>query len=723
MPYNDNNYKDHNVNYLNKDFSSLKNRLIQYAKQYFSNSYRDFNETSPGMMMIEMSAYVGDVLSFYIDQQYREMLLPLAEERRNIVNIAKGFGYKVKPIMPAYTELTFTQEVDALSITLNNRTPDFRQALVLQKGLKVQSTSDDTMFFETISPVDFTVSGSGMGSSPPVQIATDSNGLVTKYKLTRKVKAISGQTRTTTFSVNQPQQFKRLSLSEKNVIEVISCIDSNGNNWYEVDYLAQDRVPIKKHYTEDWVDGQYYSGVTTARIDAYHDENGNLLSTAVPYSLEYIHTPKRFMVEVDEHNTTSLVFGNGFLRTGTTGSLSTYFEQTSQAGQTIPGEIQQLNAPLDPQIGTSFSTLGEIPQNTVLTVTYRVGGGQNANVPVGDLNTVNSFTVLNNADYSTAGVTVRNNVPGRGGSEQESIEEIRHKSMAHFKSQARCVTKEDYEARVMSMPSIYGGVKKVYVDRIGLQQTLAYTTQDAIGSFITTLLNNLNSGTLTQEEVNLQLESLGISIEQVVNYLSLLANPGEASEGMIATIDCYTLGSNNDNNLITLNDMIKLNLKNHLSEFRMITDEVSIKDGKVINFGVIFDITGTPTSNKNKLKFQCIEVIKKYFHVDKMQFKQPLHISQIEFELMKIDGVKSVNNLYLTQSDPKLKYDLFDYFYDPNTGTMLQSDFLQDNNHAGIYNWKYDFEGNLYNGTILPSVEPSIFELKNPNSNIVGIVN
>ena len=438
MPYNDNNYKDHNVNYLNKDFSSLKNRLIQYAKQYFSNSYRDFNETSPGMMMIEMSAYVGDVLSFYIDQQYREMLLPLAEERRNIVNIAKGFGYKVKPIMPAYTELTFTQEVDALSITLNNRTPDFRQALVLQKGLKVQSTSDDTMFFETISPVDFTVSGSGMGSSPPVQIATDSNGLVTKYKLTRKVKAISGQTRTTTFSVNQPQQFKRLSLSEKNVIEVISCIDSNGNNWYEVDYLAFPPIAARFEEIYTGTTSTYSFSICSDRLDPItnsycYDENGNLLSTAVPYSLEYIHTPKRFMVEVDEHNTTSLVFGNGFLRTGTTGSLSTYFEQTSQAGQTIPGEIQQLNAPLDPQIGTSFSTLGEIPQNTVLTVTYRVGGGQNANVPVGDLNTVNSFTVLNNADYSTAGVTVRNNVPGRGGSEQESIEEIRHKSITKNK--------------------------------------------------------------------------------------------------------------------------------------------------------------------------------------------------------------------------------------------------------------------------------------------------
>ena len=97
MPsYNKKEFKESNVNYLNKDFSSLKGSLVNYAKSYFPNSYRDFNETSPGMMLIEMSAYVGDVLSFYIDQQYREMMLPLAEERRNVVNMAKMLGYKVK---------------------------------------------------------------------------------------------------------------------------------------------------------------------------------------------------------------------------------------------------------------------------------------------------------------------------------------------------------------------------------------------------------------------------------------------------------------------------------------------------------------------------------------------------------------------------------------------------------------------------------------------------
>ena len=107
-----NNFKESNVNYLNKDFGALKTSLMNYAKSYFPDTYRDFNETSPGMMLLEMNAYVGDVLSFYIDQQYREMLLPLAEERRNIITMAKMFGYKVKPIVPSYVDLTFTSNVN-----------------------------------------------------------------------------------------------------------------------------------------------------------------------------------------------------------------------------------------------------------------------------------------------------------------------------------------------------------------------------------------------------------------------------------------------------------------------------------------------------------------------------------------------------------------------------------------------------------------------------------
>ena len=110
------------INYLNKDFTSIKSSLVEYAKTYFPNTYKDFNETSPGMMLLELSAYVGDVLGFYIDQQYREMLLPLAEERRNLINISKSYGYKTKAISPAYVTLTVKQEVD--STAGSNPKPD-----------------------------------------------------------------------------------------------------------------------------------------------------------------------------------------------------------------------------------------------------------------------------------------------------------------------------------------------------------------------------------------------------------------------------------------------------------------------------------------------------------------------------------------------------------------------------------------------------------------------
>ena len=153
-----NNFKESNVNYLNKDFQSLKQSLMNYAKSYFPDTYRDFNETSPEMMLLEMNAYVGDVLSFYIDQQYREMLLPLAEERRNIITMAKMFGYKVKPIVPAYVDLTFTANVP--SSTGNPSKVNYSNAGVfLIKGIQVPSSTSEVTF-TTLEPIDFKISGS-----------------------------------------------------------------------------------------------------------------------------------------------------------------------------------------------------------------------------------------------------------------------------------------------------------------------------------------------------------------------------------------------------------------------------------------------------------------------------------------------------------------------------------------------------------------------------------
>ncbi len=374
MPtYGKENFKESNVNYLNKDFSALKQSLMNYAKSYFPNTYRDFNETSPGMMLLEMNAYVGDVLSFYIDQQYREMLLPLAEERRNIITMAKMFGYKVKPIVPSYVDLTFTSEVNASSGDASK--VDYSNAGIFDAGIEITSSTNSDIIFTTLEPIDFRISASNDTETIGSETAA---GLASTYTLSRTVRAVSATEKTITFQVGIPEKFKTLTIPDTNVIDIISCVDSNGNNWYEVDFLAQDKVPISTHYTDD-----------INRDSAYVDDSNLPSATAVPYSLTYITTTKRFTRETNQDNTTSLVFGNGVLKNGQ--EVDDGFIDTEQIGITIPGQTNDLNNSINPMLGDEYSTLGETPNQTTLTITYRVGGGINSNVPSGDLTTTTNF--------------------------------------------------------------------------------------------------------------------------------------------------------------------------------------------------------------------------------------------------------------------------------------------------------------------------------------------
>tara|TARA_Y100001973_G_scaffold19386_1_gene28605 strand:+ start:1621 stop:3669 length:2049 start_codon:yes stop_codon:yes gene_type:complete len=681
MPYSDKDYKVSNVNYLNKDFSAFKNTLIEYAKTYFPNSYRDFNETSPGMMLIEMSAYVGDVLSFYIDQQYKEMMLPLAEERRNVINMANMLGFKVSPINPAYVDLTFTQTVTANSDDINNIVPNLSEAFAIDKAAKISSTVDSSIIFETLDIVDFTISGSA--DSEPQQNTFDSNGVVETYKLTRKVRAVSGETKTKTFTVSSPQKFLKLTLPETNVVEIISCTDSSDNRWYEVDFLAQDNVRIETHYTND-------DDRTTAY--GFFDDSG-ISSVPIPYSLQYEKSSKRFITEVNEDDTTSLVFGNGVLRSGQIQESA--FIQLDQVGITIPGEESAIDEFVDPlDFSNNTNTLGEAPAHTTLTITYRIGGGISSNVPSGDLTTIDSST---DVVGTSAGknLTVTNDQPARGGSAGLSIEEIRRGAKAFFATQNRCVTQEDYEARILSMPAKFGNIAKVFVDRVSVDDVF--------------------------EEADIDSDSL-LTLEEFQSIY------GQGTGATVPTIDIYTLSYDNNKNLVTLpsnGDVahpIKINLRNYLSQFRIISDEINIKDGYVVNFGVVFDIVSHKSENKADVKLRCINEIINYFNIDKMQFRQPIYSSDLEYLLMGLDGVRSVNFVKLTQGTESQFVDLFPaplYYFDKD-GAVVGSD--------SQYGYQYDFS-QFYgdaaissDGIILPSITPSVFELKNPRENVKGVV-
>ncbi len=796
MPtYGESNFKESNVNYLNKDFSSLKQSLMNYAKSYFPNTYRDFNETSPGMMLLEMNAYVGDVLSFYIDQQYREMLLPLAEERRNIITMAKMFGYKVKPIVPSFVDLTFTSEVNASSGDVSKI--DYTDAGTFDAGIEIVSDTNSDIIFTTLEPIDFRITGSSDGDTIGT---TAASGLASTYTLSRTVRAVSATEKTITFKVGVPEKFKTLTIPDTNVIDIISCVDSNNNNWYEVDFLAQDKVPISTHYTDD-----------ATRDSAYLDYAGNVSIEAVPYSLTYITTTKRFTRETNQDNTTSLVFGNGVLKNGEV--IDEGFIDMEQVGIIIPGQTNDLNSSINPLLGDEYSTLGETPNNTTLTITYRVGGGITSNVSSADVSTTPTITAQNGNTSATL-TSVTNNQPARGGKDEEDTIEIKEKAKAFFSTQNRCVTKEDYEARVLNIPAKYGNIAKAYVTRASaygsgenynavfnevvdsslaadsyvvnafntlkdISDNINHTTTDnitAIQTGIQALLGAIGNDTqlppgqaqdVFNEVINQLNQALGVFQTNQLqlnsqlgvlsdgsgtnfqnlnnNIVNLLITP--QSDNNISTINIYVLGYNNLKQLVgnphfdtnKLPNTLTSNIKNYLNNFRLMTDVITINDGYIVNFGVFFDVIAEKYADKLKVKLDCIQKIKDYFRIEKMQFNQPIYKSQLEFELMGVEGVRSIGHVTITQEEDyfplsdneSLDSPTFLYSYTTGEGDIdIDGDGTPDGGFISTgtagYGYKYNFKNALSDdGTIIVppnTATPTVFELKNPNQNIQGRV-
>ena len=646
-------YIPSNVNYINKDFSSIKKDLIEYTKSYFPNTYKDFNETSPGMMLIELASYVGDVLSYYVDYNYKENILSTATERRNVSRLAEFLGYKVNNVTPSIVKLKVTFDV---GVQGDNNDPDLSNLPTLDRGLQIGSNIDSNLIFETLEEIDFTISGSS--DVPPIGEPTsfDSNGFASGYTLTRYVNAMSGETKTKTFNITTPTKFLELDLNETNVVEVTNCIDSSNQKWYEVDYLAQDRILRETHYSSD-----------TLRTTGYSmgELSDDVSAISVPYSLDYIKTNKKFTKSVDVNtNTTKLQFGNGLYRYNVTGSANSIFSVIEQQGINLAGvPVSTINAAVDSLVANNSLNLGETPANTILTITYRVGGGADSNAQVGELS-----NVLN----STVAITVTNEEPASGGTDGQSVEEIKENAKSYFATQFRCVTKEDYKARILNLPSKFGNIAKANVERSADGQTLVVRT-------------------------------LSYDQDKKLNQTPILAFN---------------------------------NLETYLNQFRMINDVLDFGftldgsgsdvnySGHYINFGVNFVINADRRFNPVDIKLETIEVIKDFFRIEKMQFRQSININDLQYNILSLDGVIGVRELKLFQNGNELgeEYNI--------SRTMFSVEATGEefpNGEAG-YGFQYSFAkvedgGSLTTeNIILPSVTPAVFELRNPNRDIYGRV-
>jgi hypothetical protein len=564
------------ISYLGKDFGQFRKNLIDFTKQYFPETYADFNESSPGMVFLEVAAYVGDVLSYYADTNLKESLLEQASERSNIYDIAKSLGYKPNNVIPAYVTLDVFQLVPSIGSGDNVR-PDFDYALSIRPGMRVKQT-DGPAIFRTLDSLDFAFSSSLDTTEITIYESDSTTKLPTYYLLKKQVKAVSGDVKTATFTFTTPIPYDKIVLPDTNIIEIISLTESDGDNWYEVPYLAQDTI---------------FEAVPNL---AENDPELSQYRSSSPSLLKLRKTSKRFITRMRSDNKLEIQFGAGI----SDNNDEEIIPNPDNVGNGLAGFRKNLDVDIDPSNFLYTRTYGQAPANTTLTVTYTVGNGIADNVPPGVLTNISFVEYDDDINSSTSGALINfvkstlasnNSSLATGAKTSDTLQDIKNNALANFATQNRLVTREDYIIRSYSMPSKFGSVAKAYIvpdDQISQQDY--------------------------QET-------------KVPNPLAM---------------NMYVLGFNSNKQLIELNQSIKENLKTYLDYYRILTDAINIKDAFIINLAVNFEISVLPNYNSNEVLLKCINALKELFNVDRWQINQPIIKSDITTTIANVSGVQSV---------------------------------------------------------------------------------
>jgi hypothetical protein len=607
-----------NIKYINKSFDEFRGSLIDYSKTYFPTTYNDFSAASPGMMFMEMAAYVGDVLSFYLDNQVQENYLQFARQSNNLFELAYMFGYKPKVTGVAVTSVDFYQKIPSI-LSGSTYLPDFTYALYINENATV---SNGTTTFLMSDTVDFSTSSST--DLTEISVYEVSGGNPTYYLLKKTRKAISSTITSQTFNFGSPVRFSTVELSATNLIGILDCTDSDGNKWYEVDHLGQEMV---------------YDSIRNTNVN---DPNLSQYSSDAPHLLKLKKVQRRFTTRLRNSSLLEIQFGAGT----TSDSDEEIIPNPDNIGIGLPFEQTKLSTAYSPTNFLFTKTYGIAPSNTILTFRYLTGGGVTANANANSLTTLNATTKFLNIGLNSvtandifASLTVTNPNAASGGGDGDSIEEIRQNSSANFATQLRNVTQDDYLVRALSMPSKYGSIAKSYIEPTKVQ--------------------NLSAG-----------ESNSI-------------------------LDLYILTYDINRKLTTSSQALKQNLITYLSQHRMVNDAVNIKDGFIINIGVSFDIIILPNYNSNDILTKCVAALQTHFNTDKWQMNQPIILRDIYILLDRIEGVQTVKTCTITNK----------------TGVNL-----------GYSQWAYDVEGATRNNVVYPSIDPMIFEVRYPATDIQGRV-
>ena len=571
------------IKYINRDFNSFRNTLIDFSKVYFPNTYTDFSPSSPGMMFIEQSAYIGDVLSFYIDNQIQENFIQYSRNIDNIFDIAYMKGYRPKVTGLSTAILDIFQLVPSKQVN-GEFLPDYDYSLFIPQNTPVKSEVGIDFIIE--DSVDFSVSNSL--DTTEVSIAQIDNGDPTFFLLKKQRKVFSGEIKTKTFSFGDFQEFPTVLINEPNISHILDVIDEDGNTWYEVDSLAQDIV---------------FDNIKNTNVNSpntFKDQD-------TPYLLQTKKVQRRFTTRFLNPTSLQIQFGSG----NPQDNDEEFLPNPINVGLGLPFGTSKLTTAYSPSNFIFSNTYGIAPLNTSLTFRYVVGGGVQANATSNSINAINTQTVrfltpnLNNstADFVFDSLLVNNEEAADGGSDGDTIQEIRLNTLSNFASQLRSVTPDDYLVRALSMPSKFGVISKAFASK-------------------------------------------------PVNTLST------------NSLDLFVLTQDSNQHLQPASSTLKSNLKTYINKYKMIGDFISIKDAFVVNIGVNFEIINLPNFNSSEVILACINELQEYFNINRWQINQPIILRELFVLLDGVEGVQTVKDIKIhnkvgeIQGYSKFSYDI-----------------------------------------------------------------
>lgn len=499
------------IKYTARDFASIKRELEDYIKRYYPDTYKDFNEASFGAMMVDTVAYIGDMLSFYLDYSVNEMFLDSALELRNVIRLSRQMGYKFRGKPTSYGEITIYCAIPANASGLG---PDTSYMPIIRQGSQFYDKAGNGFLLS--EDVDIAYSRNEI----VVSSVDDSTGLPTQYVVKAKGNIISGQLARQVIRIGPFEKFRRLRLNGQNVAEIMSVRDSEGREYYEVDYLSQNVV---------------------------YKEVPNLGSSSdvVNKVLKPITVPRRFVVERDA-TVTYLQFGYGSEASVTSEQIA----DPSSVAMNLHAKEYVSDSNFDPTNILKSDKFGVAPSNTNLTVIYRVNNSNNANaatdsvVQKGQISLkFKDETSLDRTKKNTvrSSIEVTNENPISGDVAIPTSTELKRRTIDHFATQGRAVTSTDYQALVYAMPPQFGAIARCKpvqdTDSFKRNINMYIVGQDAKGKLIqanTVLKNNLKNWLNRNKMVNDSVDILDAKICNIgINYTIVV----EAGRNKYETLD------------------------------------------------------------------------------------------------------------------------------------------------------------------------------------------